>query len=95
MIGKGVFSYIMVYHPTSDGHSAGSYNGLMHFIGSVEGSEEGEMVILVKGKFDGKPIAELVIDEGTTTGGLKGLKGKGGYELVAKEVEYTLDLVTS
>ena len=82
--GKGVAEYVMVYHPSdpsvTDPHAmSASYSGVMIFQGKLDGSEEGEVVLITAGTFEGAAIGEWVVDEKTATGGLKGIKGKGGY----------------
>jgi hypothetical protein len=85
MEGEGVAEYVMVYHPAPPGTEmhkmTASYTGLMHFTGTINGSEKGAVVLLANnGVFaEGVATAEWVIDEKTASGGLKGLKGKGGY----------------
>lgn len=55
--------------------------GTCHFKGTIDGSEEGEVVFLTgNGSFVETAKADWTIDEKTAVGGLKGLKGKGGYE---------------
>ncbi|KAF8685127.1 hypothetical protein RHS04_00977 [Rhizoctonia solani] len=85
LTGTGIAEYIINYHPGTECDSHGgmptsSYAGICHFKGSFEGSPEGEVVFLVEnGKFTGTAEADWIIDEKTAVGGLKGLKGKGGY----------------
>ncbi|CAE6441588.1 unnamed protein product [Rhizoctonia solani] len=87
MTGTGIAEYVICQHPGSscDGTHAGmptsSYAGICHFKGSIDGSPEGEVIFIVEhGKFDGAAQADWLIDEKTAIGGLKGLKGKGGYK---------------
>ncbi|KAG8741743.1 hypothetical protein FRC10_002521 [Ceratobasidium sp. 414] len=55
--------------------------GACHFRGSIGGSEEGEVIFwTTKGSFASILEAEWTIDEKTARGGLKGLKGHGGYK---------------
>lgn len=57
------------------------FAGTCHFKGSFEGSPEGEVVFMVEnGSFVTTAEADWIIDEKTAVGGLKGLKGKGGYK---------------
>jgi len=67
----------------------------MHFRGTIPSisSEPGELVFLTTGAHrpavagveadDVGAKAEWVVDEGSGTGGLKGVKGKGGYHAKA------------
>ncbi|KAF8607445.1 hypothetical protein BDV93DRAFT_542353 [Ceratobasidium sp. AG-I] len=88
MQGTGVAEYVIVYHPDSKspsgphaGKPTSSYVGTCHFKGSIDGSEEGEVVFLTgNGAFVETAEADWTIDEKTAVGGLKGLKGKGGYK---------------
>ncbi|KAG8714839.1 hypothetical protein FRC09_017193 [Ceratobasidium sp. 395] len=60
--------------------------GACYFKGSIGGSEEGEVVFwTTKGSFGSVLEAEWTIDEKTALGGLKGLKGHGGYRHEIKE----------
>jgi hypothetical protein len=53
----------------------------MHFKGTIDGSEGGEVVFLVQeGSYTDAARAEWVVDEKSATGGLKGLKGRARYE---------------
>ncbi|KAG9080883.1 hypothetical protein FRC06_006033 [Ceratobasidium sp. 370] len=55
--------------------------GTCHFKGSIDGSPEGEVVFLAtNGTFISTAEADWTVDENTAIGGLKGLKGKGGYK---------------
>ncbi|EUC61384.1 DUF3224 family protein, partial [Rhizoctonia solani AG-3 Rhs1AP] len=55
--------------------------GICHFKGSIDASAEGEVIFIVEnGKFTGTAQADWLVDEKTAIGGLKGLKGKGGYK---------------
>lgn len=56
-------------------------SGACHFKGSIDGSPEGEVVFIANnGSFVITAEADWVVDEKTAVGGLKGLKGKGGYK---------------
>ncbi|KAG8751721.1 hypothetical protein FRC12_012295 [Ceratobasidium sp. 428] len=88
MEGTAVAEYIITYHPDSKspsgphaGKPTSSYVGTCHFKGSIDGSPEGEVVFLAtNGIFVITAKADWTVDEKTAIGGLKGLKGKGGYE---------------
>ncbi|KAG8696721.1 hypothetical protein FRC09_008306, partial [Ceratobasidium sp. 395] len=55
--------------------------GTCHFKGSIDGSPEGEVVFLTtNGSFVSVAEADWTVDEKSAIGGLKGLKGKGGYK---------------
>jgi hypothetical protein len=55
--------------------------GICYFKGSIDGSPEGEVVFTVaNGSFVTTAEADWIIDKKTAVGGLKGLKGKGGYK---------------
>ncbi|KAG8969318.1 hypothetical protein FRC03_003419 [Tulasnella sp. 419] len=83
LAGTGVAEYLMVYHPSDakDVHAmTASYTGLMLFKGTFNGGEEGEAVFIVTtGKYEGAAVAEWIVDSKSTSGGLKGLKGRAGY----------------
>jgi hypothetical protein len=87
--GSAVTEYTFSYHPKdpaqqapdAHGHGTVSYNGIMYFKGTIDGSEPGEVVFLIKdGLYDGVAKGELVVDERSAIGGLKGISGKAGYE---------------
>ncbi|CAE6426374.1 unnamed protein product [Rhizoctonia solani] len=88
MTGTGIAEYTICYHAdgscaegTCSGMPTSSYTGICHFKGSIDGSPEGEVIFIVEnGKFTGAAEADWIIDEKTAIGGLKGLKGKGGYK---------------
>jgi hypothetical protein len=91
IVGSAVTEYIFSYHPKDPdakdldsghpGHGTVSYTGLMHFKGTISGSETGEVVFIVQnGLYSDAARAEWVVDEKSAIGGLKGIKGKGGYE---------------
>ncbi|KAG9089285.1 hypothetical protein FS749_001450 [Ceratobasidium sp. UAMH 11750] len=88
MEGTAVAEYIICYHPDSkspEGPHAGkptsSYVGTCHFKGSIDGNPEGEVVFLAtNGTLITTAEADWTVDEKTAIGGLKGLKGKGGYK---------------
>jgi hypothetical protein len=75
-------------------------SGTCYFKGSIDGSPEGEVVFLTtNGSFVSTAEADWTVDEKTAIGGLKGLKGKGGYKHKAEAcwndptdvwLEYTL-----
>lgn len=75
--------------PHSNASGMVTYNGLMHFKGSVEGIEgEGEVAFEVEGTWakDGvmSALGKWKTIPGTGTGGLKGLSATGGYESTGK-----------
>jgi hypothetical protein len=89
--GTAATEYVFSYHPKADdnkdldpahpGHGTVNYVGLMHFKGTVDGSEVGEVVfLLTKGEYTDAARGEWVVDEKSAIGGLKGIKGRGGYE---------------
>ncbi|KAG9089449.1 hypothetical protein FS749_001321 [Ceratobasidium sp. UAMH 11750] len=88
IVGKGVAGYLICHHPESKclsgpykGKPTSSFTGACHFKGSIDGSEEGEVVFwTTNGSFASILEAEWTIDEKTARGGLKGLKGHGGYK---------------
>lgn len=91
-MGTAVTEYTFSYHPKdpaktySDEHGTVSYIGIMYFKGTIDGSEPGEVVFLIKhGVYEGVAKGELVIDERSAIGGLKGVKGKAGYESKSRE----------
>lgn len=95
MQGKGVAEYTMVYHENgeTDPHKmTASYAGLMHFTGTIDGGEEGEIVFMTTGTYDKGVEASWIVDSKTGTGGLKGLKGKGGYASKGREAEIWLEV---
>ncbi|KAG8850451.1 hypothetical protein FRB96_009696 [Tulasnella sp. 330] len=95
MQGKGAAEYTMVYHENgeTDPHKkTASYAGLMHFTGTIDGGEEGEVVFITTGTYDKGVDASWTIDPKTATGGLKGLKGKGGYTSTGMMAEYWLEV---
>ena len=78
--GTGVIEYIFAYHPIAEGPSKYvDYLGYMHFKGTYDGSEPGEIVFKESGYYEGKAFSELVAIENTATGGLKGLKISGSF----------------
>ncbi|KAG8740978.1 hypothetical protein FRC12_015829 [Ceratobasidium sp. 428] len=90
---KCVAEYLICHHAESKcltgpyaGKPTSSFTGACYFKGSIDGSEEGEVVFwTTKGSFGSVLEAEWTIDEKTTLGGLKGLKGHGGYRHEIKE----------
>ncbi|KAG8995185.1 hypothetical protein FRB94_007583 [Tulasnella sp. JGI-2019a] len=95
--GKGVAEYTMVYHESAsaDPHDAtASYAGLMHFTGTLDGGEAGEVAFITTGVYDKGVDATWTVDPKTAKGGLKGLKGKGGYYTkgLSREVGVWLEL---
>ncbi|CAE6439480.1 unnamed protein product [Rhizoctonia solani] len=88
MTGTGIAEYIICYHADGSlaegicsGMPTSSYTGICHFKGSIDESPEGEVIFIVaNGKFTGAAEADWLVDEKTAVGGLKGLKGKGGYK---------------
>ncbi|KAG8709316.1 hypothetical protein FRC08_018414 [Ceratobasidium sp. 394] len=88
--------HITCNHPDSkspDGPHAekptSPYVGICRFKGSIDGSPEGEVVFLAThGTFSTTAEADWTVDEKTSIGGLKGLKGKGGYKY-AVDVSWT------
>ncbi|KAG8738899.1 hypothetical protein FRC12_016511 [Ceratobasidium sp. 428] len=93
IVGKGVAEYLICHHAESKcltgpyaGKPTSSFTGACYFKGSIDGSEEGEVVFwTTKGSFGSVLEAEWTIDEKTALGGLKGLKGHGGYRHEIKE----------
>lgn len=78
--GVGVIEYVFVYHPIAEGPSKYvDYIGYMHFKGTYDGGEPGEVVFKETGHYEGKAFSDLVAIEETATGGLKGLKISGSY----------------
>ncbi|QRV84598.1 hypothetical protein RhiJN_12614 [Ceratobasidium sp. AG-Ba] len=86
MEGLGIMEYVMCY-PYSKcpaGQLAGkptfTWQGICHFRGTIDGSPPGEVILLTtNGSFVETAEAQWTIDEKTGSGGLKGLKGRGGY----------------
>ena len=78
--GVGVMEYVFVYHPNAEGPSKYvDYLGWMHFKGTYNGGEPGEIVFKETGYYEGKANSDLEAIEGSATGGLKGLKISGSY----------------
>jgi Protein of unknown function (DUF3224) len=78
--GTGVLEYVFAYHPNAEGPSKYvDYFGHMHFKGTYDGGEPGEIVFKETGHYDGKAYSNLEAIEGSATGGLKGLKISGNY----------------
>lgn len=74
--GDGGVDYLMVY-PTAD---TARFVGLQQINGRI-GDRKGSVVLEVTGKFEGGVVAaQWSVVEGTGTGELRGLSGKGGYE---------------
>lgn len=96
MEGTGVAEYVMVYHPSdaTDAHAmTASFAGLMVFKGTLDGGEPGEVTFVTTGKYDKTADAQWVVDEKTATGGLKGIKGTGGYSSAGmKGTKVSLDI---
>jgi hypothetical protein len=92
----------MVYHPSdpsvTDAHAmSASYSGIMIFKGKLDGSEEGGVVLITTGLYDKAAVGERVVDEKSATGGLAGIRGKGGYKstgMTGTEVWVDLQLPT-
>lgn len=51
----------------------------MHFKGTYNKGEPGEIVFKETGYYEGKAFSDFEAIEGTATGGLKGLKISGSY----------------
>jgi hypothetical protein len=92
VVGTAVTEYTFSYHPQDpanppkDPHGTVSYLGVMYFKGTIDGSDPGEVVFLIKdGLYEGMAKGDLVIDERSAIGGLKGIKGKAGYESKSME----------
>ncbi|KAG8901021.1 hypothetical protein FRB99_005600 [Tulasnella sp. 403] len=84
LIGTGVANYAMTYTDIKPGvtdphQMTAVYSGEMKFNGTLDGGEAGEVVFKTEGKYEGVPVATWAVDEASATGGLAGLKGKGGY----------------
>ena len=78
--GIGVLEYVFVYRPNAEGPSKYvDYFGYMHFKGTYDGGEPGEIVFKETGHYEGKAFTDLEAIEGSATGGLKGLKISGNY----------------
>jgi hypothetical protein len=74
--GEGVADYLMVY-PTDD---TATFVGLQRIDGQIGGTK-GAVVLQVTGTFEnGIAAADWSIVDGSATGGLAGITGKGGYE---------------
>ncbi|QRW13258.1 hypothetical protein RhiLY_12257 [Ceratobasidium sp. AG-Ba] len=91
MNGTGMAEYLIWSNPDvkitegpESGKAVSTFTGklcIYHFKGSIDGSPEGEVILIASNRMCvSAPQAEWTIDEKTAIGGLKGLKGKGGYK---------------
>ncbi|BEJ16924.1 hypothetical protein CspHIS471_0603250 [Cutaneotrichosporon sp. HIS471] len=83
--GKALAMYIMTYYgpPSDDGKSPGanaSFDGEMVIHGSING-KKGTFALRATGLYTGAVETTWTVVEGSGTGELAGIKGKGSYSL--------------
>ncbi len=74
-VGEGTVEYLMIHR--SDGNA--NFVGLQRLIGRI-GDRSGSVVLETNGTFDGSTARSTwSVVPGSGTGGLRGLRGKGGF----------------